>query len=146
MLTCCAERETIASTTAVAEASNPSVAEAGAVGGVPSVPEAGAVGGVPSVPEAAAVAVPSFAVGDAVAVSLHSKRQTCARGLIVNEPSRDMKRIFSVRYIFFVLRYQQFFEDFDLVPTYLLTYNSTIILFSSVVDLEIFLSGPDPRM
>jgi hypothetical protein len=95
MLTCYAERETIAATTAVAEtsASTPSAPEAGAIDGVPSVPEAGAVGGVPSVPEAAAVAVPSFAVGDAVAVSLHSKRQTCARGLIVSEPSRDMKRV-----------------------------------------------------
>jgi hypothetical protein len=110
MLTCCAERETIAATTAVAEtsASTPSAPEAGAVDGVPSVPDpgAGAVGGVPSVPEAAAVAAPTFAVGDAVAVSLHSKRQTCARGLIVNEPSRDMKRIVSVRYIFFFLRYR----------------------------------------
>jgi hypothetical protein len=110
MLTCCAARETIAATTVVAEtgASTPSVGESGvpsvpeaaAVGGVPSVPEAAAVGGVPSVPEAAAVAVPIFAVGDAVAVSLHSKRQTCARGLIVNEPSRDMKRVVSIRYIF----------------------------------------------
>jgi hypothetical protein len=115
MLTCCAERETIAATTVVAEtgASTPSVGEAGAVDGVPSVPEAvavavpsfavgDAVGGVPSVPEAATVAVPSFAVGDAVAVSLHSKRQTCARGLIVNEPSREMKRIVSIRNIFFL--------------------------------------------
>jgi hypothetical protein len=99
MLTCYAERETIAATTVVAEtgASTPSVAETGAVGGVPSVPEA------------AAVAVPSFAVGDAVAVSLHSKRQTCARGLIVNEPSRDKKRvvfIHTVYYFIFFLRYQ----------------------------------------
>jgi hypothetical protein len=83
MLTCWTEREIIAATTVVAEAGAPT----------PSVAEAGAVGGVPSAPEAAAVAVPSFAVGDAVAVSLHSKRQTCARGLIVNEPSRDMKRV-----------------------------------------------------
>jgi hypothetical protein len=103
MLTCWAERETIAATAVVAEAgaSTPSVTEAGAVGGVPSAPEAAAVGGVPSVPDAAAVAVPTFAVGDAVAVSLHSKRQTCARGLIVNKPSRDMKRVVSIRCIFF---------------------------------------------
>jgi hypothetical protein len=102
MLTCCAERETIAATTVVAEtsASTPSAPEAGAVAVVPSVPEEGAFDGVPSAPEAAAVAVPSFAVGDAVAVSLHSKRQTCARGLIVNEPSRDMKRVVSIRNIF----------------------------------------------
>jgi hypothetical protein len=103
MLTCYAERETIAATTVVAEAgaSTPSVAEAGAVGGVPSVPEAAAVAAVPSAPEAAAVAAPSFAVGDAVAVSLHSKRQTCARGLIVNESSRDMKRVVYISNIFF---------------------------------------------
>jgi hypothetical protein len=103
MLTCWIERETIAATAVVAEAgaSTPAVAEAGAVGGVPSVAEAGAVGGVPSVPDAAAVAVPAFAVGDAVAVSLHSKRQTCARGLIVNEPSRDMKRVVYISNIFF---------------------------------------------
>jgi hypothetical protein len=111
MLTCWTERETIPATTVDAETgtSTPPVAEAGAVGGVPSVPETAAVGGVPSVPDAAAVAVPSFAVGDAVAVSLHSKRQTCARGLIVNEPSRDMKRVVSIPYIFvlkILLRYQ----------------------------------------
>jgi hypothetical protein len=69
----------------------------------PAVAEAGAVGDIPSVPEAAAVAVPSFAVGDAVAVSLHSKRQTCARGLIVNEPSRDTKRVVSICIFFFFL-------------------------------------------
>jgi hypothetical protein len=90
MLTCWTEREIIAATAVVAEAG----------ASTPSVAEAAAVGGVPSVHEAAAVAVPSFAVGDAVAVSLHSKRQTCARGLIVNESSRDMKRVVSIRYIF----------------------------------------------
>jgi hypothetical protein len=91
MLTCWTERETIAATTVVAEAG----------ASTPAVAEAVAVGGFPSVPEAAAVAVPSFAVGDAVAVSLHSKRQTCARGLIVNEPSRDVKRAVSTRIFFF---------------------------------------------
>jgi hypothetical protein len=94
MLTCCAEGETNAATTVVAEAG----------ASTQSVAEAGAVGGVPSFPVATAVAVPSFAVGDAVAVSLHSKCQTCARGLIVNEPSRDMKRVVSIRHIFFLLK------------------------------------------
>ena len=47
------------------------------------------------VPSTTALLVP----GAAVAVSLHSKHQTCARGLVVAEPTRDDADLTRISYI-----------------------------------------------